>query len=638
MGWSVVVVGAAAFVAFGNTMFSHFTWDDRGAILMNLDVRTDVTPLRDLFAHDFWGMNLSSPQSHKSYRPLTVATFRLNYAVHGLHPHGYHITNVLLHVVVSILVVSTGRVLCSPSSSSTPVLAGLLFAVHPIHCDSVASVVGRADILCTAISLLALLAYNQRLRHVQHSRRLVWTMVAIGCTCLATMAKETGFTMFAVLLAMEWSSDTRYSKAQSGALMVAGVMFLAWRVQMNGSSTTLYTWSIYENEFAHLPSFVSKAMSYAHVHTLYLWKLLWPQYLCYDYGWNTIHAVTSIYDVRNLASSVAYMAVVGAVGTSASHRRTSPLFVLLVLGICPFVPASHVMFPVGTILAERLLYLPSVGFCLVVGYATERVLLAATPASKPKLVALLGLVLAVATSRTIRRNLDWHDEHTLFQSALSVAPTSVKVLTNLGQDILPKDARTAVLYLERAVALMPSYSLGHLNLAAGYAALKKPLQAMHHLVQSIELVQEPKAYTSLGQHFVEFWESHVGAGQSTLHTAAHLVQTALDVGATYPSASYGQAKVAFALGNMGATLQSLAITRTANAYVASRGYDLNEVVDPCFVDTLAGLAWEHMNTTTALAFYISFFDYDDFSDISQINWHIQSWHFSLTFSSFTTVP
>ncbi|RHY08382.1 hypothetical protein DYB25_003305 [Aphanomyces astaci] len=305
--------------------------------------------------------------------------------------------------------------------------------------------------------------------------------------------------------------------------MVAGVMFLAWRVQMNGSSTILYTWSIYENEFAHLPSFVSKAMSYAHVHTLYLWKLLWPQYLCYDYGWNTIHAVTSIYDVRNLASSVAYMAVVGAVGTSASHRRTSPLFVLLVLGICPFVPASHVLFPVGTILAERLLYLPSVGFCLVVGYATERVLLAATAATKPKLVALLGLVLAVATSRTIRRNLDWHDEHTLFQSALSVAPTSVKVLTNLGQDILPKDARTAVLYLERAVALMPSYSLGHLNLAAGYAALKKPLQAMHHLVQSIEL-----AYTSLGQHFVEFWESHVGAGQ-TISTGTYIPGVLLNV-------------------------------------------------------------------------------------------------------------
>ncbi|RHY12709.1 hypothetical protein DYB30_002520, partial [Aphanomyces astaci] len=474
---------ATAFVAFGNTMFSHFTWDDRGAILMNLDVRTDVTPLRDLFAHDFWGMNLSSPQSHKSYRPLTVATFRLNYAVHGLHPHGYHITNVLLHVVVSILVVSTGRVLCSPTRR------------HSVHRHLPLSVVGIQPTSSSRTTQSTSGVDNgSHWLHVFGYVSIAWDNDYSNLN-VATMAKETGFTMFAVLLAMEWSSDTRYSKAQSGALMVAGVMFLAWRVQMNGSSTILYTWSIYENEFAHLPSFVSKAMSYAHVHTLYLWKLLWPQYLCYDYGWNTIHAVTSIYDVRNLASSVAYMAVVGAVGTSASHRRTSPLFVLLVLGICPFVPASHVLFPVGTILAERLLYLPSVGFCLVVGYATERVLLAATAATKPKLVALLGLVLAVATSRTIRRNLDWHDEHTLFQSALSVAPTSVKVLTNLGQDILPKDARTAVLYLERAVALMPSYSLGHLNLAAGYAALKKPLQAMHHLVQSIELVQEPKAST-----------------------------------------------------------------------------------------------------------------------------------------------
>ncbi|ETW10483.1 hypothetical protein, variant 1 [Aphanomyces invadans] len=604
--WSVAAVGAAAMIAYSNTTFSHFAWDDRGAILTNMDVRTDVTPIQSILYHDFWGMNLTSPHSHKSFRPVTVASFRLNYAIHGLHPHGYHLVNVLLHGVVSMLVVRTGQALCVDNSETmAPLFGGLLFAVHPIHCDSVASVVGRSDILCAVFSLLALLSYHQGLlcRHQSKRRQHTWTLFAVASICLATLAKESGFAMFAVLVAMEYTKHCGVGALRrSGGVMAAGAAFFAWRVWMNGPSM-MYQWSIYENEFAHLPSTTAKALSYAHVHSLYLWKLFWPRHLCYDYGWKTIDAVTSVNDVRNFGSAVAYVCVLTCVIVSAAHRQTSPVFVMLALGICPFVPASHVLFPVGTIVAERLLYLPSVGFCLVVGWVVDIAMQAANPAAKVHVLSLVGLVLIAATMRTATRNLDWYDEATLFQSALHVAPTSVKVLSNLGKVTLPKNATLAALYLEHAVTLMPTYALAHLNLAACYSALKQPLHAMHHLVHSIELVPNVKAHISLGQHLVEFWESHVGVGDSTLNTAARLIRHAIDQGAACPSAFYGHAKVAFAHGNIDDTLRSLAKTKQANAHVAARGYDLNEAVDPCLVDTLTGLAWERSNLTAAVLFY-----------------------------------
>ena len=109
-------------------------FDDTVAILENDDVQMK-TPWSDLLWNDYWGAPMSSPESHKSYRPLTVATFRLNYMLHELQPLGYHLVNVLLHSAVCYLYV----LLCGVVFSEVwpTLIAGLLFAVHPIHTEAV---------------------------------------------------------------------------------------------------------------------------------------------------------------------------------------------------------------------------------------------------------------------------------------------------------------------------------------------------------------------------------------------------------------------------------------------------------------------------------------------------------------------
>ena len=109
-------------------------FDDTAAILNNDDVQTN-TPWINLLWNDFWGTPMSSRSSHKSYRPLTVATFRLNYMLHELQPLGYHLVNVLLHSAVCYLYV----LLCGVVFSEVwpALIAGLLFAVHPIHTEAV---------------------------------------------------------------------------------------------------------------------------------------------------------------------------------------------------------------------------------------------------------------------------------------------------------------------------------------------------------------------------------------------------------------------------------------------------------------------------------------------------------------------
>ena len=117
-------------VVYWNSLSCQFVFDDITAVVENRDLRPHV-PFRNLWANDFWGTPLIKEQSHKSYRPLTVLSFRLNYLWSELDPLGYHLVNLVLHGSVTILYYHTCRQVFS-ASSLTSLVASLLFALHPV--------------------------------------------------------------------------------------------------------------------------------------------------------------------------------------------------------------------------------------------------------------------------------------------------------------------------------------------------------------------------------------------------------------------------------------------------------------------------------------------------------------------------
>ena len=141
-----VLIVCVSTAVYWNSCYGEFVFDDSEAIINNKDLRPE-TSVEKLFSHDFWGGNLTSNTSHKSYRPLTVLTFRLNYwLAGGLEPFGYHLTNVLINAVVcatSLLVFSAifgGPAAVGHKRFAAPrasLLAALLFSLHPVHTESV---------------------------------------------------------------------------------------------------------------------------------------------------------------------------------------------------------------------------------------------------------------------------------------------------------------------------------------------------------------------------------------------------------------------------------------------------------------------------------------------------------------------
>ena len=183
------------------------------AILKNPDLLPE-TPITNILYDDFWGTPLTHSGSHKSYRPVCVLTFRINYALGGLNPIGYHLGNVILHSLVTGLFAYTASLLVRHPVPRA--VAALVFAAHPIHTEAVAGVVGRADILACLFFLLAFLCY---MRYCKFRDKPSWKepdrWLPLGgmalCTLLAMLSKEQGVTVLAVCAIFDVFIQTRLS-------------------------------------------------------------------------------------------------------------------------------------------------------------------------------------------------------------------------------------------------------------------------------------------------------------------------------------------------------------------------------------------------------------------------------------------
>lgn len=211
-----VLVFAASILSYWSSLDGGFVFDDHRAILTNEDLDSEKTSLWEVFQHDFWGGPMSRKESHKSYRPLTVLTFRyFNFWFSGLEPYGYHLVNVLLHSLASILVFLLSHLLLGggcrrrgeevvPGGGGLVQLhwsmyAAITFAVHSIHTEAVASIVGRAEVVCSIFFLLSLLAYCKAISEGGGSsllplRHTKWGYVAISLFFgfCAMLSKEQG--------------------------------------------------------------------------------------------------------------------------------------------------------------------------------------------------------------------------------------------------------------------------------------------------------------------------------------------------------------------------------------------------------------------------------------------------------------
>ncbi len=496
--WSLAgmaaVVALVAWSAFANNLDGAFCYDDNFAILNNGDVRHEA-PLWPLFRNDFWGQAIHKADSHKSFRPLTVLSFRLNHYVGGFDPYGYRVVNNALHAAVTVLLlVVSVRVLAVDSLAAF--LAALLFALHPVHTEAVSGVVGRAEALCGVLVFFALLCYSRAVRVLElhdgsreTQTRAAWFYAAIALVLAATFAKESGLTAFGILVMLDASHSSALFSARRpresataflrrslssefgrriATLVAFAMAYMVFRKHICVNYTLLNNRRL-ENPVAFSRG-ITKVLSNMYLHAFYGLLLLWPYDLCFDYSFDCIPLVHTLADPRNLITLAMYGAIVALFAAAFWLRdgRGRQLLMALSLFLCPFVALSNIFFTVGSTIAERLLYLPSLGFCLVLGLAASGALWPrASGAWRVLLSALLVLLCATYVPVTLERNRVWGDEARLVRSALPVCGRSSKTLSNYGL-LLRREQKNAeaLAAFEQSLAILPTLCEQRFNIAS----------------------------------------------------------------------------------------------------------------------------------------------------------------------------
>ncbi|GFU19321.1 protein O-mannosyl-transferase TMTC3 [Trichonephila clavipes] len=368
---------AVSFICYYNALHCGFVFDDISAIRDNKDLRPS-TPLLNIFFNDFWGTPIHKEHSHKSYRPLCVLTFRINYALHQLNPWGYHLFNIILHVLVCVLYLRMCQ-LFLPATASF--IAALLFAVHPIHTEALRF----SDIL----QILQVFSTTKSSPSPWLRNMIVRLIVITG----------------------------------------TAVCLLIARVKIMGAQLPVFT--KFDNPAA-ASAFPVRQLTYNYLLPVNAWLLLFPSDLCCDWTMGTIPLVESIFDPRN-AATLTFYCVLGAivwVALKADTKHFQLLSVSLSLLVLPFLPASNLFFPVGFVVAERILYIPSMGFCLLVAYGWN--LLYKKIGNKGIVVMLIAVVIMFHSLKTVLRNNDWVSEKEIFAAGLKVNKRNAKLYNNVG--------------------------------------------------------------------------------------------------------------------------------------------------------------------------------------------------------------
>lgn len=454
-----------AAVSFAPVVSFHGVYDD-AFVLCSPDVCRPWTAAA--LRHDNWGSMLNTATSNQQWRPLSTASLRLTLVLHGCGADeteggrllsgrdvcdsppprctaALHAGTLILHAACAAAQYALGVALfrLPPTSAA---LSAALFAAHPVHAESVATVYGRADVQALLATQAALLAGSSG------ASGGAVDVLRLLLSLAAALSKETGVVAFLLLPIADALLSRRIRPVWAAACVALAAAFVMTRAVL------VVPWGpplgFVDSPAALLRSRASRAASFAWLHWRYVEALALPWRLAVNHGWDsgtlvdspasdarlllpvTLYAVLSILLVRLSRAAArertgAKGPAGGGIGSGVGGEASAALFCVL-WGTLAFAPSSNLLFTVGTTLGERLLYGPSAPFCtlaaLAVRFAARRLAPALLPAaSAAAAVALLSLL----ASRCRAEAAPYACDARLWASAAARYPSNVVALHNL---------------------------------------------------------------------------------------------------------------------------------------------------------------------------------------------------------------
>lgn len=475
--WSLLAASLLLLVGLSSGIGIHngFTYDDVEVIQRNAEVHT-LRHWWTLFAHSYW------PRAYggDGYRPLTMLAFAAQWVIGGGASWIFHATNIALYGAVTIAVFWLASLLLP---TGVAWLVAALFAVHPVHVEAVASTVGQSELWVALLLLPAMAIY---LRRCLTGTSLSLGDAAVICVCytLGLFAKEHAIVLPALIIAAEvlLGSERRpLAQRLIGirplvlCLTLLGTLYLAARSAVKGGDISGFQPFVV---FQTLDlSYANRVLTMIGVVPQWIRLLLWPARLTTEYAPPDL----DIAQGPSLVQLPGLLVLVGILGLAVVLWKRRGLGAIASFGIVWFcitlLPSSNFIIPAGIIIAERTLFLPSLGALLAIGalavWIAERIASARSFALRRNLSVMsyvaVAIILIAASVRSASRTVVWHDNDRLFTEGIIDAPQSYRAYYMLGaRKFEAGDKRNGERAYRHALALFPYDPFMAYNFALQY--------------------------------------------------------------------------------------------------------------------------------------------------------------------------
>ena len=469
---------------FANSLQSKFIWDDRDLILENHYIK-DWGYLPLALTKDFFYRSHDEDKIGY-YRPLITFSYMLDYSIWKLNPLGYHLTNLIVHTANCILIYLIVWFLSS--SVTLSLLSSLLFTIHPIHTESVSWISGRTDVIAGFFFFSSLLLYMYG-EKAGRWKYYVFSLILFAC---ALFSKEMVMTLPLLIMLYDYCFVAGREipklrgrvKYWAGYFLLAGmylvVRFLVLKVGTGNSHV---------EELNRLYVILTFGKGFLY----YLWKLLMP----FNLSAYVILRLGSFTQIGVWAGIMVIVALAIA-GLRSQDNRISfgiGFFLISLLPLTNLIPINSPVdmdFP----LAERFIYIPSFGFCLLLGIGGEKIL----RLNKFTAGALVFLLLFFYSYNTFARNRVWKDEEIFYRVTAEASPRSSVIRNNLGAVFKSKGRYDeAIEQFKKAIELYPQLYVVYNNLGNVYQDKGSYQEALMYYQEALRLRPDhAKTHNNLG--------------------------------------------------------------------------------------------------------------------------------------------
>ncbi len=471
--WAIPLLAILVYIP---SFTGQFTLDDNLIVEDNTMIRS-LSNLPQIWSSHYWAGKIDANDT-SLYRPLTLTTYAVQYALTKGNPIPFHILNILLHALVCFSLMKLVQLLFK--NNYLTFLSGLFFAIHPIHTEAVSGIVGRAELMSALFILTASISYH----HWREKGNIKWLVALLVSTAAAITSKEHGFMMPLVLAVQEtayyfntkkylWGNKRIWTAIGSVTL----ICICLWIVhsKITGPPVPHEQW-LGVKPSNRIATSLRTAAEYLGLH-------IWPMKLSADY-WTDEVPIVGFGHIKVILTLILLLCIKAL--AFWQRRRMVPFTWGIMFFFLTLLPVSNLLFAAGFLKAERILYIPSIG--IIVAMAALLVRLYETKKGKTAAYILTGLMTLFFIGRTWIRASDWESNYTLAQATLKTSPNSPRFNNMMGLEMEHQNKHEEALkYYERAVKGNPNHVPALVNLATEYNNFKRPDEAIATLKKAIKI-------------------------------------------------------------------------------------------------------------------------------------------------------